>query len=154
MRYVSWFLYCKSKPQEKYDIVCHGNLLSLLWFIWPCAPIKLTDNGLLTREGALSLAIQKKTLRQKNSVQLSSWKWKRLFMIQTFNRLVLRNKCETNIVYKRNEEEKKEIQQIWHLEIFPIIECFLIEKKKVNTTWCLKSICFSFQNIFFVVKLS
>ena len=54
-------------------------------------------------------------------------------------------------VYKKKndeEEKKKEIQQIWHLEIFHIIECFQIEKKG-NTTWCLKSIGFSFwKNIF------
>ena len=40
---------------------------------------------------------------------------------------------------------KKKKNDIWHYEIFHIIECFQIEKKKENMTWHLKSICFSFQ---------
>ena len=53
-------------------------------------------------------------------------------------------------IYKRNEEKK--IRQIWHLEIFHKIKCFQIEKKG-NTTWCMKSICFTFQKIIFCGKI-
>ena len=71
-------------------------------------------------------------------------------MIKTFNWLVLRNKCEIYLFTK--EMKKKKIRQIWHLEIFHKIKCFQIEKKG-NTTWCMKSICFTFQKIIFCGKI-
>ena len=68
-------------------------------------------------------------------------------MIKTFNWLVLGNECGIYLFTK----EIKEILQIWHLEIFHIIESFQIEKKR-NVTY-VKSISFSFQKNTFFSKI-
>ena len=52
-------------------------------------------------------------------------------------------------VYKRNEEEKKEI---WHLEIFHIKEFFQIEKKRKYDVMS-EIYSFEFSKIFFCSKI-
>ena len=56
--------------------------------------------------------------------------------------------------WNRNLKEKKVIRQIWHLEIFHIIECFQVEKSVGGVRHDVWNIRFSFQKKknFFVVK--
>ena len=73
---------------------------------------------------------------------------------KTFNWLVLGNNCEIYLVIKEmKKKRKKEIRQIWHVEIFHIIEWFQIGKKWEiwHDVWNLFKF---FKKIIFAVKLS